>query len=103
MTPTIESVNKVLERLVTPKYPKITDYEVEMEMDENNSLITTVDVFFDSDGYWETYNNGDYDYLMEFEDEIEYTILDALKYLGLNKRIYTAVYIINDGDSDAGN
>ena len=103
MTPSIESVNKVLERLVTPKYPKITEYEVEMEMDEYNSLITTVDVFFDSDGYWETYNNGDYDYPMEFEDEIEYTILNALKYLGLNKRIYTAVYIINDGDSDAGN
>ena len=103
MFPSFEAIRKVLDKLVTPKYPKIIDYDVEIEMDENNSLITVVVVYFESDGYWETYRNGDYDYTGEFEAEIEYAVLDALKYLGLNRRIYTAVYIINDVDSDAGN
>ena len=103
MIPSIDVIRKVLDKLVTPKYPKIIDYDVQMEMDENSSLITTVDVFFDSDGYWNTYNNGDYDYTGEFEADIEDTVLNALKYLGLNKRVYTAVYIIGDNDSDAGN
>ncbi len=45
MIPSVDVIRKVLDKLVTPKYPKIIDYEVEMEMDENSSLITTVDVF----------------------------------------------------------
>ena len=102
MFPSIEAIRKVLDKLVTPKYPKIINYDVEMEMDENNSLITVVDVFFDKDGYWETYNNGDYDYPGEFETTIEYAVLDALKYLGLNERVYTAVYVFGEDDSDAG-
>ena len=102
MIPSIEAINKVLEKLVTSKYPKIIDYEVQMDMDENSSLITTVEVFFEPEGYWNTYHNGDYDYTGEFESDIEDTVLNALKYLGLNKRVYTAVYIIGDDDSDAG-
>ena len=102
MFPNIDAIKKVLDKLVTPKYPKIINYDVEMEMDENNSLITVVVVYFESDGYWETYRNGDYDYTGEFESDIEFAVIDALKYLGLNRRIYTAVYIINDVDSDAG-
>ena len=103
MIPSIEAIRKVLDKLVTSKYPKIIDYEVQMDMDENSSLITSVEVFFEPEGYWNTYNNGDYDYTGEFEADIEDTVLNALKYLGLNKRVYTAVYIIGDDDSDAGN
>ena len=103
MIPSIETIRKVLDKLVTSKYPKIIDYEVEMEMDENASLITSVEVFFEPEGYWNTYNNGDYDYTGEFEADIEDTVLNALKYLGLNRRVYTAVYTIGDDDSDAGN
>ena len=103
MIPSIEAVRKVLDKLVTPKYPKIIDYEVQMDMDENSSLITSVEVFFEPKGYSNTYHNGDYDYTGEFEADIEDTVLNALKYLGLNKRVYTAVYIIGDDDSDAGN
>jgi hypothetical protein len=112
MIPSIEAVRKVLDKLVTPKYPKIIDYEVQMDMDENSSLITSVEVFFEPKGYSNTYHNGDYDYTGEFEADIEDTVLNALKYLGLNKRVYTAVYISDDitkygswvdDDSDAGN
>ena len=112
MIPSIEAVRKVLDKLVTPKYPKIIDYEVQMGMDENSSLITSVEVFFEPKGYWNTYHNGDYDYTGEFEADIEDTVLNALKYLGLNKRVYTTVYISDDitkygswvdDDSDAGN
>ena len=103
MIPSIEAVRKVLDKLVTPKYPKIIDYEVQMDMDENSSLITIVEVFFEPEGYWNTYNNEDYNYPGEFDADIEDTVLNALKYLGLNKRVHTAVYIIEDDDSDAGN
>ena len=103
MIPSIDVIRKVLDKLVTPKYPKIIDYDVQMEMDENSSLITSVEVFFEPDGYWNTYNSEDYDYPGEFDADIEHDILDALKYLGLNRRVYTAVYIIRDDDSDAGN
>jgi hypothetical protein len=71
MIPSIEAVRKVLDKLVTSKYPKIIDYEVQMDMDENSSLITSVEVFFEPEGYWNTYNNGDYDYTGEFEADIE--------------------------------
>ena len=47
MFPSFEAIRKVLDKLVTPKYPKIINYDVEMEMDENNSLITVVDVYFE--------------------------------------------------------
>ena len=103
MIPSIEAIRKVLDKLVTSKYPKIIDYEVQMDMDENSSLITTVEVFFEPEGYWNTYHSKDYDYTGEFEADIEDTVLNALKYLGLNKRVHTAVYIIEDDDSDAGN
>ena len=103
MFPSIDAIKKVLDKLVTPKYPKIIDYDVEMEMDENNSLITVVDVYFEPDGYWNTYNNGDYDYVGEFEAEIEDSIVSALKYLGLDRRVYATIYIIGEDGSDAGN
>ena len=103
MFPSIEAIRKVLDKLVTPKYPKIINYDVEMEMDENNSLITVVDVYFEPDGYWNTYNNGDYDYVGEFEAEIEDSIVSALKYLGLDRRVYATIYIIGEDGSDAGN
>lgn len=99
MTPSIEAINKVLEKLVTPKYPEIIEYEVQMETDENNSLITLVEVFFEPDGYWKTYNRGNYVGISEFEADIEDSILSALKYLGLNKRIFTSIYVIGDNDS----
>lgn len=101
MFPSIEAIEKVLDRLVTPKYSGIVDYHVEMEMDENNSLITIVDVYFETDEYWETYNTGDYDYTGEFEAEVEDTVINSLKYLGLTKRVYCSVYVI--GEDDSGN
>lgn len=103
MFPSFEAIKKVLDKLVTSKYPAIIDYDVEIEMDENNSLITVVDVFFDKDGYWEAYFEEDYDYPGEFETDIEFAVKDALKYLGLNERVYTAVYVFGEDDSDAGN
>ena len=102
MIPSIEAIRKVLDKLVTSKYPAIIDYEVEMEMDENASLITLIDIFFDKAGYWEAYFEEDYDYPGEFESDIEFTVKDALKYLGLNERVYTAVYVFGEDDSDAG-
>ena len=102
MTSNTDAIRKVLDKLVTPKYPAILDYEIEMEMDENNSLITLVDIFFDKDGYWKAYFEEDYDYPGEFEADIEFAVKDALKYLGLNNRVYTAVYVFGEDDSDAG-
>ena len=103
MFPSIDAIKKVLDKLVTPKYPKIIDYDVEMEMDENNSLITVVDVYFEPDGYWETYRNGGHDYVQGFEAEIEDSVVSALKYLGLDRRVYATIYIIGEDGSDAGN
>ena len=98
MIPSIEAIRKVLDKLVTPKYPAIIDYEIEMEMDENNSLITVVDVVFEKAGYWDAYFEEDYDVPSEFESDIEETVKTALKYLGLNERLYTAVYVLGDDD-----
>lgn len=96
MIPSVEAIKKVLDKLVTSKYPKIIDYDVEIEVDENNSLITVVDVFFNKDGYWETYNEGNYDYTDQFDSDVEFAVKDSLKYLGLNNRVYTLVYVFGD-------
>ena len=103
MFPSFEAIRKVLDKLVTPKYPKIIDYDVEIEMDENNSLITVVVVYFEPDGYWETFRNDGHDYVQGFEAEIEDSVVSALKYLGLDRRVYATIYIIGEDDSDAGN
>ena len=93
MIPSVEAITKVLEKLVTPKFPLIKYYDVEIEEEiESHRVLVSVDVYFDVDDYWKTYHSGDYDAPYELDDEIDYDVEKATKYLGLNN-VYTHVYI----------
>lgn len=92
MIPSVEAITKVLEKLVTPKYPLIKYYHVEIEEEfEGHRVLVSVDVYFDVDDYWKTYHSGDYDFPNSLGDSIEYDVVNALKYLGLNY-VYSHVY-----------
>lgn len=94
MTYTPEVIKTLLNKLVSPKWNGILDYDVSFEThDDTRKSYAMVDITFDLEKYWENYDKGNYDYNMEMNDEIRQDVINALKYLGIYNSI-TEIYVI---------
>lgn len=98
MTPTVEMIKKVINTLVKKNYPEII--RVEVKLDE----YPIVNIYFDYLKWWEKNGEGygpdDYHVIEKLEDSIEYTVKDALKYIGINHSI---VNVMEDDEISSNN
>jgi hypothetical protein len=89
---TSEMIKKLLDKLITPKWKGIIEYDVTFETHYNTGVkYPIIDVIFDKDKYYEMYNDREYDYPGEMNEEIQKDIQGVLRYLG----IFGSVVIVN--------
>lgn len=104
MRPSVETVRKLLEKLVSPNWKGIVDYKLEYDDGSTGNTFLMVDVIFDMRDYWvknfnvrkskakelgQIYDTRDMDY------QLSKDVKSALKYLGVNNSI-VEVYVIEE-------
>ena len=98
-----EFIVKFLNKFITPKWNGILEYNVSFSTDdETGEIYLMIDVIFDADEYWKTYDSGEYDYSGEMDYDIESDIRRNLKYLNID-RSYIEIYTTNNDVPESKN
>lgn len=92
-------IQKVLKKLVSPKWNGILKYDIDFSThDDTGVTYIMIDVIFDTAVFWKILRNSNkYNYASEIDNDISFDIKNAMKYLGIDK-VIVEVYTFDNSD-----